>query len=467
MQNNYIKEESKNIPISGVFDVVVVGGGLTGVMAAVSAARNGLKTILVEKQAYFGGVGVMGLPLQGFYDLDNNQIIKGLPDEFISRLRACNGASSGFIQCEMHNPFLVVDPEMVKLVCQQMLIEADVTLLLHTFATGIIIESSIIKGVFIENKSGRQCILGSVFIDCSGDGDIAKAAGVPYTFGREVDGQSQASTLMFRLDNVDIKALISKILEKPDEYDLIPTLPRIQFSYNKQHILVGLGKFIAKARKDGMHAIPWDRVCYITCLHEGSVMINMVHVENMNATDGLQLTRIELEGRAQIGPIHQFLKHYVTGFEQSTLAFSAPCSGIRETRHIQGEYVLTEDDILGGVMPKDTVVVGGYPIDIHYSSPDADSALEFEHVSPYGIPYRCMLPKEVDNLLIAGRCISATHRALASLRVMGTCMGLGQAAGLAAVLSKDSNWQPRKVSATSLRRRLLDVGAYVNDENTV
>lgn len=465
MLNNYIIEESKNIPISGNFDVVIVGGGLTGVMAAISTARNGLNTILVEKQAYYGGVGAMGLPLQGFYDLDNNQIIKGLPDEFIARLRACNGASPEFIQCEMHNPFLVVDPEMVKLVCQQMLIESGVKLLLHTFATGVILESSAIKGVLIENKSGRQCLLGNVFIDCSGDGDIAKAAGVPYSFGRETDGQSQASTLMFRLDNVNIEALIRKVLNEPDDYDLIPTLPRIQFNYNKQHILVGLGKFISKARNEGMYAIPWDRVCYITCIHEGSVMINMVHVENMDATDGHQLTQIELEGRAQIGPIHQFLKHYITGFEQSTLAFSAPCSGIRETRHMLGEYVLTEDDIIKGIITDDTVVVGGYPIDIHFSSPNTESALEFEHVSPYGIPYRCMLPKEVENLLIAGRCISATHRALASIRVMGTCMGLGQAAGLAAVLSKKVNWHPKKVSAVNLRRLLLDSGAYISDSN--
>ena len=463
MANNYIKEESKNIPIVGIYDLVVVGGGLTGVMAAVSAARQGLNTILIEKQAYLGGVGVMGLPLQGFYDLENNQIIKGLPDEFISRLRAYNGASPSFIQCEMHNPFLVIDPEMVKLVCQEMIIEAGVTLLLHTFASSLIMDSSIIKGLFIENKSGRQCVVGNIFIDCSGDGDIAKAAGVPFTFGREIEHQSQASTLMFRLDNVDIEALIHRVLDKPEEYDLIPTLPRIQFTYNKQHILVGLGNFISKARKEGMHDIPWDRVCYITCLHDNSVMINMVHVENLDATNGRQLTEIEIEGRAQIGPIHKFLKNYITGFEHSTLAFSAPCSGIRETRHIQGEYVLTENDIIEGYMPEDTIVVGGYPIDIHYSSPDSTSDLEFKHVSPYGIPYRCLLPLHVDNLLIAGRCISASHRALASLRVMGTCMGLGQAAGLAAVLAKKSNWLPKNVSAENLRESLVSIGAFIGN----
>ena len=461
ISTDYIIEPEKRIPTIGNYDVIVIGGGLTGIIAALTTQRLGSKTLLLESKAFLGGVGTMGLPLQGFYDLNGNQIIRGIPDEFLVRLKEKKGASKEFIKCEMHNPFLILEPEIVKLVCQEMLQEAGIDILLHTLAADVYMIEKEINGIFIENKSGRQYIKGKVFLDCSGDGDIAARCKNPFSFGRENDNLSQASTLMFRLDNVNISELIERVLNEPETYDLIPTLPRSQFLYTKKHILVGLNNLIKKAAAEGLIGLPWDRVCYITSLDERAVNINMVHVDGKDATDGLELTELEMEGRAQISIIIEFLKKYVPGFQDALFTHSAAWSGIRETRHILGEKTLTEEDVNNCNMPSDAVVVGGYPIDIHFSRNESDDSLHFNKIKPYGISFGCFLPVSVDNLLVAGRSISATHTAMASARVMGTCMGMGQAVGCAAALAISKKCSVKEIDVEEIRNQICSVGGFL------
>lgn len=459
--SNSIIEPQKSIPIYGTYDVVVVGGGLTGIIAAVAAAKNGSKTILIESKAFLGGVGTMGLPLQGFFDVDNSKIISGIPDEFLARMKQRN-AVSDFIQCEMHNPFVIIDPEMVKLVSQEMILENGVDLLLHTLATDVMIENGVIKGLFIENKSGRQFIEGKIFIDSSGDGDVAYRAGASFTIGRETDERTQASTLVFQLDNVDVQKLVLEVLRYPDKYDISPILPRKQFLYNTKHIMVGLKLLIQKAQKDGIVGIPWDRVCYITSLHPNCVHINMVHTDGKFAADGKELTEIEVDGRSQIPVIHKVLREYVPGFENSIYTQSAAWTGIRETRHIIGEYVLSASDVEEGKIPESSVVIGGYPIDIHaQANGNEEESLDFRKIRPFGIPYGCLLPKGILNLLVAGRCISATQRSMASARVMATCMGMGQAAGLSASLALHLNCYPKDLEIEKIRETIKLNGGYI------
>lgn len=459
--NKTIIEEAKHIPVYGAYDVVVVGGGLTGVMAAISARKDGASTVLIESKPFLGGVGTMGLPLQGFYDVDFNKIIKGLPEKFIDNLNQLGGVSE-FIKCEMHNPFAIINPETVKLVCQEMLLENNVDVLLHTIAADVQKTDDRITGVFIENKSGRQLVEGKVFIDCSGDGDIACRSGVPFVMGRESDHNTQASTLMFRLDNVNIQKLTEMVLENPNEYDLPEILPRIQFTYNKLHILVGLKNRIRKAQEDGINNIPWDRVCYITCLDNNAVYINMVHVDGKDATTGDGLTEIEMKSRSQISLIHKVLKTYIPGFEHSIFTQSAAWTGIRETRHILGDYILSIEDIEEGKIQATSIVVGGYPIDIHYASQKEQyEKLDFKKIKAYGIPYGCFLPRNIKNLLVAGRCISGTHQAMASARVMGTCMGMGQAVGVAAALAIAKNCEPRELEVELIRQGIRELGGYI------
>jgi len=461
MSSNFIMEPSRDVPIRGSYDVIVAGGGTAGVIVAYKIASAGFKVALFESKSFLGGVGTMGLPYQGFYDIGGEPVVGGVPIDFVERLRRIGGASEHFIQCEAHNPFLIVDPEAVKSVCQEMCMESGVEIHLHTLVTSVITQGKEISAILTESKSGREAYTARVFIDTTGDGDLCERAGVPYTIGRDEDSRTQSSTLIFRLDGVDTDHLSEMVLSDPERYDLLPTLPREQFRVNRKHIMVGLSNLIDQAVKDGLDGIPWDRVCYITMLQDGAVAINMVHVSDRNATIATDLTAIELEGRQQIPGIMRFLKTYVPGFENATLTSTAAWSGIRETRHMRGRGLLTTEIVAKGVVGDDSVAIGGYPIDIHLPTDEED--LELTKVPRYGIPFGALLPEEYDNLLMAGRCISTTHRAFASYRVMGTCMATGEAAATAAIIALETDSHPANVDVSSLRRRLSEDGAIVGD----
>ncbi len=456
-----IHEPARETTVVAETDILVVGGGLTGVAAAVSASRLGKRTMLMESKACLGGVGTMGLPFQGFFDTAGRQIVLGVAQEIVQRLRAVGGASEDFIHCEMHNPFLIVEPEAVKRVLQEILLENGVDILLHTTAVGTANRAGRIDAVFIENKSGRGALKASVFVDATGDGDIASLCGVPFSLGRDEDGLTQSSTLNFQLSGVDTLALTRRVLEDPLHYDVLETLPRVQFRVNRRHIMVGLSKLIAQAESEGFTGIPWNRVCYITMLDDKSVIINMVHVKNRIGCDGRDLSEIEIEARRQVPVVVAFLKQYVPGFESARLVTTAGWAGIRETRHIKGDYTLTEKDVTAGVHFRDAVAVGGYPVDIH--RPGSGEGLSFYKVPAYDIPYRCLLPVGMQNLIMAGRCISATHVAIASARVMATCMAMGHAAGAAAALAAFRDGDVKHVPIEELQRVLKAQGAYLQD----
>ncbi len=454
----FVTEPERRRPVRGEWDVVVAGGGMSGVVAAVAASRMGASVALLEGKAYLGGVATMGLPVQGYFDTANRQIVKGIAQEVVDRLRSIGGASESFIYCELHNPFLVVDSEAMKRVCQEMVLEAGVDLHFHTVASDVLHEDGRITALLAENKSGREAYLGNYYVDATGDGDLAARAGVPFWIGREEDGLTQSSTLMFRLDNVQIDVLVRRILERPEQFDLLETLPRKQFRYNRTHIVVGLRNLIEQARTDGLTGIPWDRVCYITLLEPGAVAINMVHVRGFVASEADGLTNVEIEGRRQIPTVVRFLREYVPGFEECRLTSSAGWAGIRETRHITGAYTLTEDDVTGGACFDDAIAVGGYPIDIHSPSEDDVSLTK---VPPYDIPYRCVTPQGVVNLLTTGRSISATHGAMASARVMATCMAVSHGVGIAAALGARHTTANTAIDVTAVRRALTDQGAFL------
>ena len=463
MSTQFITEPQRDVPVAGSFDVIVAGGGTAGIIAASKIASCGYRVALFESKAFLGGVGTMGLPYQGFYDLAGRPVVGGVPIQFVDRLRKIGGASEQFIQCEAHNPFLIVDPEAVKRVSQEMCVDAGVEIHLHTMVVSVIRNENEVSAIITESKSGREAYTAGVFIDATGDGDVCARAGVQFSIGREEDSRTQSSTLLFRLDGVDTDYLREQVLKDPERYDLLPTLPRHQFNHNRKHIMVGLSNQIKRAISDGLEGIPWDRVCYITMLQEGAVAINMVHVSERNATVAEELTAVEIEGRGQIPGIIEFLRAYVPGFERASLTSSAAWSGIRETRHMRGRALLTEEMINGGQIPADSVAVGGYPIDIHLPTDDED--LELTKVPRYGIPYGCLLPHEFDNLLMSGRCISATHRAFASSRVMGTSMATGEAAATAAIIAIETGTRPAELDVSMLRRRLMDDGSIVGEIN--
>lgn len=453
----YLTEPARQIPIVADKEVVVAGGGLTGVMAAVAAARAGASTLLTERLGFLGGAAAMWLPIQGYMDREGRQIVQGLGQELIDRLRKIGGADDHFVQCELHNPFLIIEPEAIKLVCMEMLEEAGVEIYLQSWATGVYCEEEWLRAIYIENKSGREAIAGKLFVDTTGDGDIAAWAGAPFTIGREEDNIPQSVTLTFRLDGVDTDVMRHKVQEDPDRYELY-VMPPEQFRTNHHYALVGLKGLIDQARADGYEGVPVERVIYCTLLDPGAVLINMTKVHRVNGHDARDLTRAEIQARKQVPIITEFMRRYVPGFEQARLTATAAQVGVRETRHILGDYVLTGEDVRTGRRFPDTIATGGYPIDIHNPT---GGEVRLTRIPAYGIPYRCLTPRSLDNVLVAGRSFSATHEALATARVMATCMAMGQAAGEAGAWAVREECGTRQVDVPGLQDRLRANGAFL------
>jgi hypothetical protein len=454
-------EPAKELPIKQEVDVLVVGGGPSGIMAALAAAEDGLKVTLIESRSFVGGNMTIGLPILGFLGQKGNQIIKGLPQKFISRLAERNAASE-HRPCPLHMSLTLVEQEAVKTVGLEMLNEQGVNVLLYVFCACVIKDGDQLKGVIIESKAGREIVLAKTIIDCSGDADVAFKAGVPCEQGNEQGGM-QPPTLMFCLGGVDTEKLRSSIAEEPRTY-LTDFIPNEYFGQNNQFIVVGLRSLIQKAQADGLD-IPTERTIIITGLREGEAWINMTRVNGVDGTDPVSLSYGELEGRRQITDIQKYLINYVPGFENAFFTKMAPFLGIRETRRIVGQYVMTRDDVLGCARFDDAIAVASYPLDLHHPQ-GGGCTLEWCG-DCYDIPYRSLIPLSVENLIVAGRAISTTHEAMSAIRVMAPCMAMGEAAGRAAKMAVRKNIMPSQIDVNLLRAELQDKGAYLNPTEVV
>jgi hypothetical protein len=452
----YIVEAAKELPVRLTVDVLVVGGGPSGIIAAQAAADDGLNVTLIDSRSFLGGNMTIGLPILGFLGQKGNQIIKGLPQKFIDRLKERDAASE-HRPCPLHMSLTLVEQEAVKTVALEMLNDAGVNVLLYVFFAGVIMDGDTIKGVIIESKSGREVILAKTVIDCSGDADVAFKAGVECEYGNDLGGV-QPPTLMFCMGGVDTEKLRLSIAEEPRTY-LTDFIPAEYFGQNNQFIVVGMRSLMDKAREDGFE-LPVERTIIITGLREGEVWINMTRVNGVNGTDPESLTFGEVEGRRQIEDIQRYLIAYVPGFEASYFTKMAPFLGIRETRRIVGKYILTAEDILSCRRFDDSIAVASYPLDIHH--PEGGGCTLTWCGDSYDIPYRSLIPEKIENLIVAGRCISTTHEAMSAIRVMAPCMAMGEAAGRAAKIAVRENISPSAISVEKLREELLTKGAYLN-----
>jgi hypothetical protein len=455
-ENITITEPARAIPVRSSVDVLVVGGGPSGLIAAQAAADDGLKVMLIESRSFVGGNMTIGLPVLGFLGQKGNQIIKGLPQKFIDRLKEKNAASE-HRPCPLHMSLTLVEPEAVKNVGLEMLLESEVEVLLYVFCVGVVMEGNHLNGVIIESKSGREVILAKTIIDCTGDADVAFRAGVECEQGNE-NGGVQPPTLMFCLAGVDTEKLRLSISEEPRTY-LTDFIPNEYFGQNNQFIVVGLRSLIEKARADGLN-LPTERTIVITGLREGEVWVNMTRVNGVDGTDPASLSFGEAEGRRQIHDIQKYLINYVPGFENAYFAKMAPFIGIRETRRIVGKYVMTAADVLNCGRFDDAIAVASYPLDLHHPQ-GGGCTLEWCG-DCYDIPYRSLIPEKIENLIVAGRCISSTHEAMSAIRVMAPCMAMGEAAGRAAKLAVRSGVLPSQLNVETLRSELTAKGAFLN-----
>lgn len=452
----YIQEAPRSTPVLAKVDVLVAGGGLSGVIAAVAAARHGASVMLVERFSCLGGVAALGLPIQGFCCDTGEQIVTGIPEEWRQRLTQNGGAVDHFTQCNMHNPFLVIAPEGVKLTCQQMLSDANVQLLLNAMVVDVVGSKDKLDAVIIESKSGRQAILASQFIDCTGDADLVAAAGAPYTLADPAD--LQANTLSIIMTGVDKRRLQKFILEDPETFDLYPMLPREQIGHAEHYIMAGLSNIVKKVAHEKRFEGLYGMTNFSTLPHDDTVHVNSVHVSGRSTCDVQGVTQLETEARLQAQMVVKFMQEYIPGFENAKLTNTGSWLGIRESRIIEGLDTLTLDDIKEGRIPNDTVCLGGYPYDFHQKD-DQDAKIQFYKVPPYGITYGTLIPKGTQNLFVAGKTISATREAMCSSRVMAQCMGEGQAAGTAAALCCKLGCTSTTLNVQTLREALLDDGA--------
>lgn len=417
-------------------DVLVVGSGSAGATAAITAAREGASVALVERYGFMGGTSTMVLDtFYGFYTPGDppRKVVGGIPDLVVDALMERKvalirpntyGAGNG----------VTYDPEVLKIVWEQLAHEAGVKLLYHTLVVDVIKEADKITGVLAINKREALKIEADVIIDASGDADVAAHAGVPFESAE--DGPVQSLTTTFRMLNVDTD--VARAVKK-----------------DKLHALMAeataSGKYDLPRKEGSVHITPF----------EGVMATNMTRVAEIDPTDPVQLTSAEIEGRRQAEVYAAFLKDFVPGYEKSVLADLSTQIGVRESRRIFGEYRLTKKDVLAARSFEDAIAQCGAPIEDHHSG--GDTIWEYlPEGETYGIPYRCLKPQRVEGLLVVGRCLSADHDAHASVRSMGQCMAMGQAAGVSAALSVKSAVTPRNLSVTELRNRLMKLGAVVD-----
>lgn len=432
---------------SGKFDVIVVGGGVSGWVSAVASARNGAETLLIERYGFLGGTATTGLvgPWMRFTSPEE-QLITGIFEEFRQRLNQLGGIKD-----------TTFDFEKYKRVAMEMVLESGVQLLLHTYFVGCRTESNFIKEISVVNKAGVQQLESEIYIDASGDGDLAAAAGVPFTVGREKDGLTQAMTLMFTVGGVDFDRVDAYFREHPEDY--IHWEEDVDYKATGVLCRAGFFKAVERAKKNGKldEEIPY--LFFISIPTDQIVVFNTTHIHRLNPLDPWDLTEAEIKLRQQVWQIMDLLKE-LPGFEESFLLQTATQVGVRESRHFQGEYIFTGEDVRQGRKFDDVIARGNYGIDIH--SPDMSVGIEVEEQSAeisYDIPYRSLLPVKVDNLLLAGRCISADHYGESAIRIQPICMAIGQAAGTAAALCVKEKYLPRNLPIELLQRTLVEQGA--------
>lgn len=452
---------SRELPVYTEIDVLVVGAGPAGICAGISAARNGAKTLIIDGNGCVGGATTVNYvgPFMTTYDAKNEfMIMRGLFEEILEKMKAEGGAiDPEIIEAEMprsgfyrigHAHVGPFDHESFKKICSEMIVESGAKLLLYTQFVDVLKNEDAISSVVIHNKNGLSVIKAKVIVDCTGDGDVAARSGVKYDLGRVEDGNMQPATLFFRVNNVDTEKLAAHIHEHRDE---------IRPFY-------GPFSWLIKEKPVEWGDVPRAEVCLFEDVEPGEYRLNVTRILNINGTDAEDLTRAELEGLKQAHKIFDFLKKYAAGFENAHFIDSAPSVGIRETRHIDGVYKLCVDDVKAAKVPYDTIAVMATNMDTHNKKDPGGTYYTLQNGRFFGVPYRCLLPNGISNLLVAGRCISADAMAGSAIRMIPCCMLFGQAAGTAAALAVEHNVTPSEVNTNELRATLKKQGAYLGDE---
>jgi hypothetical protein len=444
-------------------DVLIVGGGPAGIGAALGAAQAGADVILTERYGFLGGnaTAALVMPLMSFHTRKargekpgaatllptdhgpGEPVIAGALTMLLERLIRAGGAVPPSLKTGYVVPF---DPEVFKLVALDLLDEAGVNFLFHAFAADVIGDDGL-RGVVFETKSGPLVVRARIVVDCTGDGDVAAHAGARYEIGREEDGLVQPMTLMFRITEFERAAFEAYVKQHPDQWRGVH----------------GLWDLIRQAAAAGELQLSREDLLFFATPHEREVSVNSTRVTKVLGTDVWNLSYAEWESRRQMRQIAAFLRRYVPGFEKAYVVQSGVHIGVRETRRILGDYQLTAEDILQARKFPDVIARSTYPVDIHNPEGAGTTLKRVPPGDAYDIPLRSLLPQNIDGVLVAGRCISGTHEAHSSYRVMPVAMATGQAAGVCAALAVRQKKSPRAVAVEDVQRELIAQGANLRD----
>lgn len=437
------------------YDIVVVGGGPAGINAAIAAGRKNKNVLLIERHGFLGGMSTIAsvYPWMTFHTEDGKQVIKGIAEEIVQRLKDL-GASPGHLRdtCGFVYSVTPYDPEVYKVLAVEMLVEAGVELLVHSFVDHVNVENGRIQSLEISSKSGRQTISADMFIDTSGDADVAFLSGATTLKGRDEDQKTQPLTMKFRMRGVDLEKVKEQMIQNPENF-----FPKTPFSELQDIPLTAVQGFY-KEWKEANVPINRDQVLFFAGPAQDEVLVNMTRVQDLDATKIEDLTQAEFEGRKQVLMVADFLKKWIPGFEKASISSTGTQIGVRESRRIKGNYILTKEDVIAGRKFDDVIAKSGYPIDIHAPSGNGMQIAWVEGDGSFDIPYGCLVPEGVDNLLVAGRCMSASHEALATTRLTPSAMATGQAAGTAAALALTTHTTPANINVKELQNQLLNDG---------
>ena len=456
MTRTKINEPAREIPVLMEADVIVVGGGTTGPIAAIAAARRGRKVVLIERFGSLGGILTLGLNTK-----PSGAIVGGIPLEIWNLARTVGGAGDDYMATTKTGGVKIAsptDPEIMKMLLTRLCVEAGVQILFETFVSAPHVEQGAVTGVIIESKSGRQFIGAKVLIDCSADADMAAKAKAPFVMGSgEAEAKMQPVSMYFIMKNVDLK----RLAEWARTCDDVPAraIPRDEAGLDYGLWLTGFNGMLRRFQQETGVKLQRDNITLKTA--DGQMYVNATRVLGVDVFSPREFTAAILECYRQIEGVCRFLKERVPGFEEARLGQVSPILGVRETRHIVGEYTLTGPDSRGETRFEDTIAADNSALDIH--DPKGGD-VDFQSMPPYEIPYRCLVPQGVEQILVAGRCISADHEAHARSRNMPACMATGQAAGVAAAIAVEEGVPVRKVSIAKVQAALRAMGMPLHAE---